>query len=145
MRMKYLALAAGALLISGGAASAATVTNPLHLRTGPSTHYRVVATMPAGAHVRIRNCAGSWCRVDFRGETGWASANYLGHGRRAYRARYYRARPAYRAYAQAPAYYDEGPGFGIGFGPAGFGFGVGPGYGWRHHRGWYGYHHGQRP
>ncbi len=148
MRMKYLALAAGALLISGGAASAATVTNSLHLRSGPGTHYRVVATMPAGAHVRIRNCTSSWCRVSFRGESGWASANYIaqyrGHGRRSYRARYrtyrtYRTAPAYGAYAEAPGYYghryygdryDEGPGFDIGFGPGGFGFGIGPGYGW---------------
>ena len=49
MRLKTLALAAGALMLSAGAASAAVVTNDLNLRSGPGTNYQVVDTMPAGA------------------------------------------------------------------------------------------------
>ena len=142
MRTKLLALAAGAALVAMmGAASAATVANDLNLRAGPGTNYPVVATMPAGAHVNVRNCTGSWCRVSFRGETGWASASYLGGGGRSttvYRSRTYAA-PVY-GYAE-PAYgYDEGPSyFGYGYGPyaysPGVSFGIGfGGGGWGHHR-----------
>lgn len=145
MKLKHLALAAGALLISGTAASAAVVTNPLHLRAGPGTHYQVIDTMPQGARVAIRNCTGSWCRVNFRGETGWASASYLGQGRSRSVTRTYRTYPAYGgygSYAAAPVYggyYSEGPSFGIGIGPAGVGIGFGPGYGYGYHpwRPWY--------
>ena len=142
MNMKHLALAAAALLVSGSAASAAVVTNPLHLRAGPGAHYRVIDTMPAGAHVAIKNCSGSWCHVRFRGEMGYASANYLGQNRGRARNNY----RGYRAYAQTPGYYDngydEGPGIGVGIGPFGFGMGFGPGWGYHYHRGEYGYHHG---
>lgn len=102
MKLKHLALAAAALLVFGSAAIAAVVTNPLHLRSGPGGHYRVTESMPAGAHVSIRNCTGTWCHVRFRGEMGYASASYLGQGR--YRARRsYRSYRGYRAYGQAPA------------------------------------------
>jgi uncharacterized protein YraI len=148
MRTKFLALAACAALMAGtGIASAATVTNDLNLRAGPGTNYPVVDTMPAGAHVNIRNCAGSWCRVSFRGERGWASASYLGQGGRSttvYRTRTY-AEPAYDyvepGYAYAPGYYDYGSGpyayspgisFGIGFGAGGWHRG-----GWGHHHRWH--------
>lgn len=150
MRTKLLALAAGAALLAGtGMASAATVENDLNLRAGPGTNYPVIGTMPAGAHVNVRNCNGSWCRVSFRGETGWASASYLGGGggrsTTVYRTRTY-AEPSYAyvepGYAYAPGYYDYGPyayspgiSFGIGFGGGGWG------HGW-HHGGWG--HHGWR-
>ncbi len=84
MKLKTLTLAAGVLLASAGIASAAVVTNDLNLRSGPGTRYRVVDTMPAGAHVRVLGCGGAWCRVDWHGRVGFASASYIGGGR-AYR------------------------------------------------------------
>ena len=63
MRLKTLALAAGALMLSAGAASAAVVTNDLNLRSGPGTNYQVVDTMPAGARVNVLSCTGGWCRA----------------------------------------------------------------------------------
>jgi uncharacterized protein YraI len=141
MRTKFLALATGAALIAGtGIASAATVATDLNLRAGPGTNYPVIDAMPAGAQVNIRTCSGSWCRVSFRGETGWASANYLGGGgaTTVYRRSY--VEPG-NAYAPPPAYYDYGygpyayePGFSVGIGFGGFGGG------W-HHGGWHGGHH----
>jgi uncharacterized protein YraI len=147
MRTKLLALAAGAALIAGtGVASAATVTGDLHLRAGPGSGYPVIDTMPAGAHVNIRNCTGGWCRLSWNGETGWASHNFLAGGRRT--TTVYRSRRVYEpsyseayvvpGYAYGPAYdYDYGP---YAYAPSfsiGFGFGGG---GWHHH-GWHHWHH----
>jgi hypothetical protein len=130
MRMKLVALAAGAALMAGtGIASAATVTGDLNLRAGPGTNYPVIDTMPAGAHVSIRNCTGGWCRVAFRGQTGWASDNFLASGTRTYTTTRTYVRPSYTVvepgYAYAPDYdygpYAYEPGFSIGFGIGGFG------------------------
>ncbi len=77
MKYRILALAAGALMLSAGAASAATVTNAVNLRAGPGTSYSVIDTLPAGADVDILNCTGSWCRVSWDGAVGFASASYL--------------------------------------------------------------------
>jgi uncharacterized protein YraI len=147
MRMKVLALAAGGLIASLAAVQAATVATDLNLRAGPGTDYPVIDAMPAGAHVNVRSCTGSWCRVSFRGQTGWASANYLGGGERSttvYRSRTYVApsaryvAPGY-AYGPAydyPSYFDDGP---YAYAP-GFSIGIGfGGYGGHHWRGGHGH------
>ena len=103
MKLKTLTLAAGVLLASAGIASAATVRNDLNLRSGPGTRYQVIDTMPAGAHVRVLGCGGSWCRVNWHGRVGFASASYIGGGR-AYRSR--------RVYVAPPPVVRFGFGFG---------------------------------
>lgn len=72
-------VAAGAMILGIGVAIAqpATVTTDLNLRAGPGTNYRVVATMPQGSRVDILECRANWCRVDWRGRPGWASARFL--------------------------------------------------------------------
>ena len=118
MRLRTFLLAAGALALSAGAAGAATVTNDLNLRTGPGTGYRVITAMPAGAYVDVLNCGGAWCRVDWRGTVGYASASYLAGG-------------GYAAVPPPPVYYAP---------PTTvfrLGFGTGPRW---HHRGWRGGH-----
>jgi len=116
MRKKHLALAAGALLLSVSTAGAAVVTNDLNLRSRPTTASRVIDTMPAGAHVDVLGCAGSWCRVDWRGRVGYASASYLARGGRAY------------AY-QPPVYVAPPP-------VVRFGFRFGNGPRWHHRERW---------
>lgn len=113
MRLRTLALAAGVLMVSAGGASATVVTNDLNLRSGPGTGYQVVDTMPAGARVNVLSCTGSWCRVDWRGEVGFASSSYLGRGG--------------PIYAAAPPVYVAPPPV------VSFGFGIGPRW---HHRHW---------
>jgi hypothetical protein len=115
MKYRILALATGALMLSAGAASAATVTNTVNLRAGPGTSYSVIDTLPAGADVDVLNCTGNWCRVSWDGAVGFASASYLDD------AGTYEASPVY---AQ-PIYYDYAFG-----GPRFYGF----------HRGYYGFH-----
>jgi uncharacterized protein YgiM (DUF1202 family) len=129
MQRKHLMLAAGLLLAATGTAAAApaVVTNDLNLRSGPSTGYRVVNVMPAGATVDVIDCSGNWCRVAWGGTEGYASLNYLGLGE--------------AAYAQAPPVIGLGFGWGDGwrrglFGsPYYRGWRVGPSYrGWRYRR-----------
>jgi uncharacterized protein YraI len=115
----------GLLLLAGvGAADAAVVTGDLNLRSGPGTGYRVIDTMPAGSYVDVIGCTGAWCRVEFGGAVGYASASYLGGGGAYAAAPVYVAPPVY----SGPYYAGPAVGFGFGFGS-----------GWRHygHR----YHH----
>src|SRR5690348_14654393 len=125
MRLKHLLLTAGLLMASVGAANAATVTNDLNLRSGPGTGYGVITAMPAGSYVDVLGCTGSWCRVDWRGLEGFASASYLAGGG----GPVYAAAPVYVAPPPVPI----------------FGFGIGFGGGWHHyhgwHHGWHGGHH----
>lgn len=133
MKLRTLIIAAGALIVSGGIAAAATVTGDLNLRSGPGTNYRVVGTMPAGAQVDILGCDGAWCRVSWGGMQGYASASYLGRGG----ARYYAPAPVYIAPPHVAFGWTGGPRWNSYHG------GYGPGWrnhGWRGHRG--GWHHG---
>jgi Bacterial SH3 domain len=61
------------------ASNTATVTaSSLNLRTGPSTSYTIVTTMPQGATVTVlQGPSNGWYNVSFQGKTGWASAAYL--------------------------------------------------------------------
>jgi len=119
MRLKTTLLgAAAALVLSAGVASAATVTEGLNLRSGPGTGYSVIDTLPAGAQVSVLTCGGSWCRVDWRGEEGYASRSYLGGVGYAYTEPYYEYGygPNYAYGDQYPYYDDYGPGFVFGYG-----------------------------
>jgi uncharacterized protein YraI len=129
MQFKILALTAGALLWSASAASAAVVTNPLHLRSRPTVHSSVVATMPAGTYVRIIDCLGGWCRVAWRGVHGFANVHYLAAGG--------------PAVEPAPVVVEEPPPVYVAPEPV-FSFGFGFGSGWHHHHwfGHHGFHHG---
>ena len=76
------------LLSSGVAASArsAMVESKLNLRDGPGSQYRVILVMPAGATVTVEECRGEWCRIDYRGQRGYASSVHLGNGTAAFAA-----------------------------------------------------------
>lgn len=51
----------------------------VNLRAGPGTNYARIATIPAGAPVKVLRC-GRWCEVVYAGRKGWASAAYIAHG-----------------------------------------------------------------
>src|SRR5437868_13773936 len=71
--------AASALLLSAAAAAAAPAVTeaPVNLHAGPGVRYPVVRSIPGGATVDVGGCKGSWCRVNFAGETGFAPRRYL--------------------------------------------------------------------
>ena len=81
--LRSLALVGSALigLAFATQAEASYTTGAVNLRAGPGTGYGVITTAPPGAWVSVRNCAGSWCNVNYRGINGWMSAGYIGGGR----------------------------------------------------------------
>lgn len=83
---------ATAMLVATSAfAKPALVTTDLNLRRGPGTGYRVITAMPNGAIVDVHGCVRgyNWCRVDWRGYDGWASARYLAFRSGRYSGRVY--------------------------------------------------------
>ncbi len=66
----------------------------LNVRSGPGTQYPVTSRIPDnGINVRVFNCVSvpgyswKWCRVDYRGNRGWAYAKYLADMRTGQRPR----------------------------------------------------------
>jgi uncharacterized protein YraI len=123
--------AAGITLPAVASAAVGYTTGSVNLRTGPSTSYARITTVPAGSPVEVHDCA-SWCRVSWNGYTGWMSGNYVdvGYRGRYERPRYYTPRYSYRdryrdrywdgpRYRYRDRYSDYRPGGGIYFG---FGF-----------------------
>lgn len=54
-----------------------TYTN-LNLRSGPSTSYQVLTTIPAGTRVEMaENCDCAWIKVYYNGKIGYVSSKYL--------------------------------------------------------------------
>lgn len=71
---------ATAMVTAGSAfAASAMVTADLNIRTGPSTHYRVITAIPDRSLVDVRGCTRGygWCRVEWNGYQGWAASSYL--------------------------------------------------------------------
>jgi len=73
-------LFSAALFSSSALAEIGYTTGSVNVRTGPSTAYARIATLPAGAEVDVGACSGSWCRISTGGIGGWVSANYLDIG-----------------------------------------------------------------
>jgi uncharacterized protein YraI len=75
-------LAVVLLIASCAVASARTalIDNKLNLRQGPGQEHRVIVVMPAGANVTVGECRGEWCKVEFRGQRGYASSALLSGG-----------------------------------------------------------------
>lgn len=77
------AIVAGAMLVPGvaAAATAAIVTTNLNIRSGPGTGYQAFASIPAGSRVTVFGCATgyNWCDIDWAGNRGWVSGNYLAY------------------------------------------------------------------
>jgi hypothetical protein len=60
------------------ASTATVIASGLNLRSGPSTSYSILRTMPSGAVVDVlEGPSNGWYRVRFQGLEGWASGAYL--------------------------------------------------------------------
>jgi N-acetylmuramoyl-L-alanine amidase len=59
--------------------SGVAANDVLNIRSGPDANSAIVGTIPPnGREVRmIGNCAGSWCRIEYRGTQGWANRRFL--------------------------------------------------------------------
>ena len=90
-RLKFmLVLVAGMLLPTSALAANSITTGNVNMRTGPSTAYSVIVTIPRNARVTVYGCvrAFRWCDVRWAGWRGWVSSRYLA-------ARGYYGRPAH--------------------------------------------------
>lgn len=76
------ALAAASQLVMSLPASAATLataTTSLNIRTGPGPEYPVVGAIPGKGQATVSGCIeGSlWCQVSYNGKQGWAYSQYM--------------------------------------------------------------------
>lgn len=101
-------------------------TGAVNLRTGPSTSYSRITTIPAGARIDIGRCSG-WCQVSYRGYHGWVAGSYVAHARYDRRDRYDRDDRWYRdRYGRYDRRWDRDrrwwPGYRYGYREPGVGF-----------------------
>lgn len=76
-------LAAFGLIASTAIAAAtpATSTTALNVRSGPGASYGVVDTLTPGEAVDVTECVSNgWCYITHSGPNGWVSSNYLTAG-----------------------------------------------------------------
>ena len=74
-----LAIGLAAVLVpTAAAATEASATTALNVRSGPSTSFIVVDTLTPGEVVEVTECEpGGWCFIQHPGPDGWVSSNYL--------------------------------------------------------------------
>ena len=53
-------------------------TGYLNMRTGPSTSYRIITTLPKGAEVQVISESNGWAKVKYNSKEGYVSSKYLG-------------------------------------------------------------------
>ncbi|MBU6527070.1 SH3 domain-containing protein [Methylocystis sp. MJC1] len=79
--MSLLRFAGLSIVFVASAATAAPVTSPANVRSGPGVKWPVIATIPAGADVQVLQCGGGWkrdwCKVSFGQTSGYVAAGVL--------------------------------------------------------------------
>jgi uncharacterized protein YraI len=71
------AAAAATIIIPTIAPTLTTTRSNLNLRTGPGLFYPVAFVIPAGSAVNVVSCGGTWCIVNWAGQTGYSDGGYL--------------------------------------------------------------------
>ena len=81
MRATILAAvtALAAFTLPASAATLATATTSLNIRTGPGPQFPVVGAIPQNGSATVTGCIqGSlWCQVAYNGKQGWAYSQYM--------------------------------------------------------------------
>ncbi|CTQ56662.1 hypothetical protein LP7551_05223 [Roseibium album] len=82
----------------------AYTTANLNMRTGPSTNYPVITTVPRAGGVTVFGCTADfrWCDAAFANAKGWVSGKYLSYGGNG--AYYGRPIPSAGVYIGVPRY-----------------------------------------
>ena len=83
--LKLIAAATGAVMVATAAhAYGAYTTGSVNMRSGPSTQYRVMATVPRGSGIAVHSCGHrrSWCHASWGGLTGYVHGRYVATGQR---------------------------------------------------------------
>jgi hypothetical protein len=78
---KSITLSAGLLAVATGFAAAVSVTvrSDVDLRAGPGANFSAIGHLPGGTELETTDCAGGWCRVEFKGIAGFLGAADLGN------------------------------------------------------------------
>lgn len=83
MRNTILTASTLALLATGSvqAATMATATTDLNIRSGPGPQYEIVGVIDGKAEAEVEGCleTADWCRVSYDGTQGWSYGAYLAH------------------------------------------------------------------
>lgn len=71
--------AVAALTQPASAATVASATTPLNIRSGPGPEYPVTGAIPTNGQATILGCIeGSlWCQITYNGTQGWAYSQYM--------------------------------------------------------------------
>ena len=71
--------ALAAVTLPASAATLATATTSLNIRTGPGPEYPVIGAIPDKGQATVTGCIqGSlWCQVTYNGKQGWADSQYM--------------------------------------------------------------------
>jgi uncharacterized protein YraI len=71
--------AATALSGSASAATVASATTALNIRSGPGPQYSVIGMIDTRGRAQMLGCIQDslWCQVEYRGKQGWAYSKYL--------------------------------------------------------------------
>jgi uncharacterized protein YgiM (DUF1202 family) len=64
-------------LTGSGSGVYRTVRTAVNLRTGPSTSYRQILTIPEGASVEVLGTKDGWYKVKYNGRTGYIAPGYF--------------------------------------------------------------------
>ena len=70
-------LAVGLIVPAAALAAGSRTTAPVNLSVGPGKKYQALIAVPVGAPVHVENCGDGWCRVFWRGRSGWVAAGFL--------------------------------------------------------------------
>ncbi|WP_370207670.1 SH3 domain-containing protein [Pararhodobacter marinus] len=65
------------LLPAAASASEAWTTGGVNFRSGPSTHYTVITTLPRCAVIHTHEWQDGWVRASWQGRYGWLSGRYV--------------------------------------------------------------------
>ncbi|PWE31066.1 hypothetical protein C4N9_04765 [Pararhodobacter marinus] len=65
------------LLPAAASASEAWTTGGVNFRSGPSTHYAVITTLPRCAVIDTHEWQDGWVRASWQGRYGWLSGRYV--------------------------------------------------------------------
>lgn len=75
---KYVSIVRSAAPAPGRLPATVRTTAGLNLRTGPSTAYAVLVTIPRGTTVKVSaRASNGWYKVGYAGRTGWVSNTYV--------------------------------------------------------------------
>lgn len=79
---RFLTITASAVALTATGASAATsafATTDLNLRAGPGPEFQILDVISGETEAMVEGCVadGSWCKVSYDGNEGWAYSEYL--------------------------------------------------------------------